>query len=45
MEVRSALSNHYKTIPTEYRGEERCGLFGPVRIETKKCLAEVRSLS
>lgn len=33
VEVRSALSNHYKTIPTEYRGEERCGLFGPVRVE------------
>ncbi len=34
IEVRSALSNHYKTIPTDYRGEERCGLFGPVRLET-----------
>lgn len=32
VEVRSALANHYKTIPTEYRGSERCGLFGPVRV-------------
>jgi hypothetical protein len=32
VDVRSALSNHYKTIPTEYRGTERCGLFGPVRL-------------
>jgi hypothetical protein len=35
VEVRSALSNHYKTIPTEYRGSERCGLFGPVTLETR----------
>lgn len=32
VEARSALANHYKSIPTNYRGHEQCGLFGPVRL-------------
>ena len=30
--VYSALSNHYQTIPTRYRGEGPSGLLGPVRL-------------
>jgi len=32
--VYKALSNHYATIPTNYRGSPVSGLIGPVRIET-----------
>ena len=32
IEVRNTLSNHYRTIPTRYRGDSPSGLFGPVRI-------------
>jgi len=32
--VYNALSNHYATIPTSYRGSPVSGLIGPVRIET-----------
>ena len=31
--VMSTLANHYRTIPTRYRGELRAGLHGPVRLE------------
>jgi hypothetical protein len=31
--VYNALANHYSTIPTQYRGESRSGLFGPVSLE------------
>ena len=30
--VYNALSNHYRTIPTRYRGESESGLLGPVRL-------------
>lgn len=30
--VYSTLANHYQTIPTPYRGEDRAGLIGPVSI-------------
>ena len=32
IEIRNTLSNHYRTIPTRYRGDSPSGLFGPVRI-------------
>ena len=33
VEVRNTLTNHYRTIPTRYRGDSPSGLFGPVRLE------------
>ncbi len=30
--VCNTLSNHYRTIPTRYRGSDRSGLIGPVRV-------------
>jgi hypothetical protein len=33
--VYSALSNHYQTIPTRYRGTEPSGLLGPVKLIVK----------
>ena len=32
VEVCNTLANHYQTIPTEYRGDPRSGLIGPVRL-------------
>lgn len=32
IEVRNTLSNHYRTIPTRYRGDSPSGLFGPVQL-------------
>ncbi len=32
--VYNTLANHYLTIPTRYRGPLRCGLLGPVTIQT-----------
>ena len=34
--VYSTLANHYRTIPSPYRGEPRAGLIGPVNILLKK---------
>jgi len=34
--VCNTLANHYTTIPTRYRGSLESGLFGPVRVETRK---------
>ena len=31
--VYSTLSNHYQTIPSNYRGNPVAGLMGPVKIE------------
>ena len=31
--VLNTLANHYRTIPTRYRGSTRSGLLGPVRLE------------
>lgn len=36
--VYNTLSNHYLTIPTQYRGNLKSGLLGPVKIETKKTI-------
>ena len=33
--VYNTLSNHYLTIPTNYRGSPRSGLIGPVRVLTR----------
>jgi hypothetical protein len=35
--VMSTLANHYQTIPSQYRGDPKAGLIGPVRLrkETK----------
>lgn len=33
--ITNTLANHYLTIPTRYRGSNRSGLIGPVRIETE----------
>lgn len=34
--VYNTLSNHYLTIPTQYRGDPKSGLLGPVKIKTGK---------
>ena len=34
--VLNTLANHYRTIPSEYRGDNRSGLFGPVRLLHEK---------
>ena len=31
--VYNTLANHYRTIPTRYRGNPTSGLLGPVRLE------------
>jgi hypothetical protein len=28
----STLANHYQTIPSQYRGDPKAGLIGPVRL-------------
>ncbi len=34
--VYNSLANHYNTIPTQYRGDLKSGLLGPVRLEFQK---------
>ena len=34
--VYSTLANHYQTIPSRYRGNPEAGLFGPVRLLSRK---------
>jgi hypothetical protein len=34
--VFNTLANHYRTIPTRYRGDGRSGLFGPVTIRFER---------
>ncbi len=41
--VYSALSHHYQTIPTRYRGQGPPGLIGPVRPLTEKAAAASRN--
>ena len=39
VEVFNTLANHYKTIPTRYRGDGRSGLIGPVTIRFESIVA------
>ena len=38
--VMNTLANHYRTIPSEYQGNPRSGLFGPVRLLREKRITE-----
>ena len=35
IEVASTLGNHYRTLPTRYRGPIEAGLIGPVVVESE----------
>jgi hypothetical protein len=34
--VYNTLANHYRTVPTRYRGKSTSGLIGPVRLEFRR---------